>query len=351
MEENEAVQPEVQTSEQEPAQTPEQEPVQASEQQPEQTPAPVEEQPAEPAVDYSQFKQLIDSHFLVVKNLLKFNKEKDANVSKLSITLQKYREGFDVNLFKAVALSVISYREDTKKAYREFSGKALSLDTAKKYLGYIVMDYEDMLCNLGVECIDGVWYYNKKRVDADILTKMNIAEPAEVVIDGVEDGEIRSFEDLAFYVKSVEERIIAVLKDNAERDKLLNAYINYSSMYETGVHQAILYPVVRKLISIFQQTKTAIEERTQGLTEENASQTYIASLQEMIENTEVVLGLCSVVIDSFVSDSYDPKKHRMLKTIATDDESKNGTVAARYTDCYILNEKVIYPQKVDIYKK
>ena len=123
-------------------------------------------------VDYTQFKELIDVHFQTIKNLLKFNKEKDANVSKLSATLQKYRDGFDVNLLKAVALHVISFREDTKKAYREFKDKELPIDTVKKYLGYIVMDYEDLLGNLGIECVDGAWRYNNKSINTEITDKI-----------------------------------------------------------------------------------------------------------------------------------------------------------------------------------
>lgn len=313
--------------------------------------ADVPAQSSDVGTDYEQFKVLIDSHFQTIKNLLKFNKEKDANVSKLSVTLQKYREGFDINLLKAVALHVISYREDAKKAYREFKGKELPLDTAKKYLGYIIMDYEDLLSNLGIECVDGEWRYNNKKINAEVSSKITFSEPEPVEVADATAFNVTSFDELIAYTKAVEAQIIAVLKNNAERDKLLNAYIEYSSLYESGVQQAVLYPVIRKIVSVYEHAQTMVAEKTDGLTENNCGESYISALEEIIDATETVLGVCSVAIDSHVSDIYDPKKQRILKMVATDDESKNSMVINRYTDCYLMDDKVIYPQKIDVYKK
>ncbi len=299
----------------------------------------------------SQIKELIDKHFQIIKNLLKFNKEKDANVSKLSLVLQKYREGFDVNMFKAVALHVISFREDTKKAYREFNGKDLPIDTVQKYLGYIVMDFEDLLGNIGIESVDGEWRFNGKNLNREICGKIEFSEPETFEIIDSEEVEVKTFEDLVVYIKSVETQITAILKNNAERDKLLNSYIEYSSIYEAGIQQATLYPVIRKIIGTYEQTKAMIDTKAVGLTAENCSATYILLLQTVVDATETILDLCNIIIDSNVSDIYDPKKQRILKMIATDDESKNGSIATRHTDCYLIDEKVIYPQKVDVYKK
>ena len=60
---------------------------------------------------------------------------------------------------------------------------------------------------------------------------------------------------------------------------------------------------------------------------------------------------CRVFIEPVVETQYDPKKHRILKMIPTEDETLNGRIANVYSDCYTMDSKVIYPAKIDILKK
>ena len=321
-------------------------PVQEPEKQPEQTVA-----PAEPAVDVMGIMKLVDAHFVGVKSLLKFNKDKDANVNKLNAELNKYREGYQFNLFKSLALNLIGLRENAKKSLRDMDLKDLPVDVAKKYLGYMTLDYEDFLENINVR-IDGEKVkYNGQDVDNVIAKKIEVQEIPEFTFENLPELKSNSLDGVMEYLKAVETYIAETIKNNSIIDRILKGYIDQASLYENGIHQVVLYPVIRRIADGYKVVSIAVEDALSVLTEENAKETYATALETVVKLTDEILGRCGVIIDEYVSDVYDPKKHRILKTVKTELDEENGKVATKYCDCYTLEEKVIYPQKVDVYKK
>lgn len=293
---------------------------------------------------------LIDGHFLAIRNLLKFNKDKDANVSKLTGALQTYRDGLENKYFKSIALDLIGYREDCKKSVREFKDRGLTVAEAKKYLNYLVYDYEDLLENLNVRVEDGKVYFNNKPIDAGFDKKIKTCEIGEFVLPAEPVLENKTLDGVTEYLKKVENYITEVLKCNAGLDNILKVYIDNSLLYEEGVHQLMVYPVIGCIAKLYLSTKAQTEEKIAALTEENATQSFIDCSNVLIDALEELLLKCTVTIDGEVSDTYDPLKHRLLKIIYTDNPEENGKIVERYTDCYMMETKVIYPQKADVMK-
>lgn len=301
-------------------------------------------------IEINNLKDDLNTHYAQIKNLLRINKEKDLNVVKLNNILQKYREGFDDNLYKSVALNLINFREDCSRSLREFATKELSLNDATKYLKYIIYDLEDLLDNLGISSSNDEWlYYGKPLNDVEKITRLD--EPLPIEINEIVDENITTAQALVNYIQKSEVEIASILKNNSILDKLLTEYISQSQMYEKGIEKVVLYPVIKKIIKLYESSKREVEEVMKNLTEENCKISYLEQLVIVKEKTEDIFVLCNVTIDGFVSDSFDPKKHRILKTIATDDDKLNGVVESRLSECYMLGEKVIYPQKVVVYKK
>lgn len=293
---------------------------------------------------------LIDGHFLAVRNLLKFNKDKDANVSKLTTALQTYRDGLENKYFKSIALNLIGYREDCKKSVREFKDRGLTAAEAKKYLNYLVYDYEDLLENLNVRVEGEKVCYNNKPIDAGFDKKIKTCEIGEFVLPDAPVLEEKSLDGVTEYLKKVENYIAEVLKCNAGLDNVLKVYIDNSLLYEEGVHQLMVYPVVGCIAKLYLSTKSQVKEAIAALTEENATQSFVNRSNTLIDALEELLLKCTVTIDGEVSDTYDPLKHRLIKIIYTDNPEENGKIANRYTDCYMMETKVIYPQKADVMK-
>ena len=300
--------------------------------------------------DLQEMIKVIDAHFVFVRNLLKYNKEKDTNIGKMNNELSAYREGFYSKLFKSIALNLIGLREDNSKALREFKDKGLTKDQAKKYLNYTVYDSEDLLQNLNITVDGDKITYNGRDIDKWCDGKIKSCEVTDFVLPEEPVLKEKTLAGVTEYLQAVQSYTTEVLKMNEHFDKILRVYIDNTSVYEQGVHQVLLYPAIKKIAKAYLKT---IEETDAGLaklTEENATEVYVECMSAFLARIEEILELCGVTIDSQVSDKYDPLKHRILKSAITDMPELNGKVIVRHTDCYEMEGKVIYPQKVDVLK-
>ena len=299
--------------------------------------------------DFDEIKQIVDTHFANVKKLVRYNKEKDANVLALSKQMQIYRDGVEATLFKRLALELIPYREDCKKSMRNYSEKELSQKDAEKYLEYLQQDYEDLLGSLAIEKSGDTYTYNGKSIDAT-LPKAVYHEVTNFEEVSVPDIDIRTTRDLIEYFTACENKLSKDIKNNTVLDSLMGDYITNGAIYEAGLYQIVLYPTVRKMVKFYEELVIHVKASCAELDEKNGTTIYLRELAYAIEHLDKILEMCNVYVSPDFSDVYDPKKHRMLKTIPTDNAELNATVAKRYTDCYIMDDKVIYPAKVDLYK-
>ena len=306
-----------------------------------------ETEACEEKVDFAEFKQLIDAHFAAIKGLIRYSKEKDANVLTLSKQLQSYRDGFENTLFKRIAMEFIEYRERSRKSLRELEGKDLGLQQAEKYIGYLKLDFEDLLENLNIKIDDNGIYYNKKDINGE-PKKATFGDIPQVEDVEAPNTDITCFEELAKYLQAQENAIAQMIKNNTVLDLALKDYIAVSASYEEGLYQVVLYPVIRRIAKVYSSLSEKVENA--AVTEENATQCYAEILAWIIDEIDAILEICNVTIDPYVSDVYDPKKQRILKMIETDNAELNGHVIKRYSDCYIMEEKTIYLSKVDVYK-
>lgn len=306
-----------------------------------------ESYPNEGTFDFAEVKQLIDDHFNKIKGLIRYTKEKDANILALSKQMEIYRDGIEASLLKSIALEIIGYRESCRKSLREIKTVQLNAQDAKKYINYLKLDYEDMLENLGIKCSDNEVLYNGKNIDStlDKVYFKDMPKLEDIVLNNFEIVDIKGLLD---YLRTCEVSISDMIQNNSILDSVLKDYLAISSIYEQGLHQIILYPVVRVIVKIY---RSLLEKsKSLELSDANVIETYSAQLTFLIEEVEKVLELCNVAIDGYVSDTYDSKRQRILKMVDTDDLELNGQVICRYTDCYTMDDKVIYLSKVDVYK-
>lgn len=303
-------------------------------------------------VDFQELKKHLDAHFLNLKNLIKYTKEKDSNINKLNSELQMYRNGIESVLFKSIAMLIISFREECKKSIRDMQKYQKQVTDIDKFLKYLILDYEDMLSNIGLEYIDGEYRYHGKSIVIDnIECKVFDSIIEEPFVSEISTQEITSIEDFFKYLQSTESEIKTILKNNALLDQLIGKYIQQESAYENCVWNIILTPVLKKLIGYFEKTKVIVEDIRKTLTVDNCNQEYINILDCVSSDLEEILVQCCVSVAPVVDTKYDPKKHRIIKILPTEDEALNGQISNIYSDCYTMDDKVIYPAKIDVLKK
>ena len=311
-----------------------------------------EEKVETPEFDFQELKTHLDTHFLNLRNLIKYTKEKDSNVNKLNVELQKYRDGVEPVLFKSIALALISFREDCRKSMRDMKSYQKQVADINKLLRYLVLDYEDLLMNIGLEFVDDEYKYQGKSI-SEKSVDFKVFE--EVIVESVESEmplcDLTSSEQFLEYLHCVENEIKKILQNNTLQDQIVGKYIQQASAYENGVWSIVLHPVLRKLIRCFEKTKEMVDAVNPTLTDDNCNQEYVRVLDCVSSELGELLVECRVSIEPVVDTHYDPKKHRILKMLPTEDETLNGKIANVYSDCYIMEDKVIYPAKIDILKK
>ena len=309
-------------------------------------------QESEEKKDFLMIKEVIDGHFNSIEKLVRYSKSKDDNVLALSKQVQEYRDGFAKNTFKKMALELVSFREDCRKTLRDLTDSILPRETVAKHLGFLSDDFLDLMQNIGLEQKEDTYLFNGKPIDGG-LSDVEFKEPEEIPEIGTDELnaiEVSDFESLSLYLKKAEEIIIAILRNNAVLDSLLASYIKAASVYEKGLYQIVLYPTIRKLVDVYDALVKRIREAGESDSDEAMNDTYRSILAFIIDSFEELLVSLDVTICKDYQDVYDPKTDRILKRIPTDNPEFDGKIADRLTDCYLMDEKVISPAKVDIYK-
>lgn len=301
-------------------------------------------------IEIESLRSLIESHFVRLVDFIKFYKNKDANVLALTKELQQYRTGFESNLFKSIALNLIAYREECDATARRFETHKLSKDECVKYLGFMVQEFEDMLQNLGIEVDGDECRYNGKSLNVSV-EKVAFRDVPELVVEQIPTENVETTEQLVAYLQKCEEVISKTLQNNSALDVLLADYIAATKQYEKGVYQVVLHPIIKQIVAIYKTLAARVASLSEKVTDDNATRVYTGELATIVERSSNLLGLCGVMIDRYLTETpFDPKQQRVLKLIETDNTELAGTIAAIHTDCYMLDGKVIYPSKVDVYK-
>ncbi len=301
-------------------------------------------------IDIEQYKTILDAHFQNLRALIKYTKAKDESIHKLSNELQKYREDYCAKTFKSIASLLISYREDCRRSLTDMDTFELSLDRVKKYLSFLSDDYEEMLSNMGCEEEGCTWTFNGK--------PLNSYHGKEVVFPQLFEGELEMSDEyeplcsdnISEYLVSVENSIKALLADNETVDKCLRDYITLSTFIDSDIVNLCVYPSIRKTIGLFLKLKHRVEDILFDIDEENMNDNYRDALNLVINGIEDILLSGGVSIYTTVDDLFDTKKNRLVKAVVTDDPALDRKIAKQYTECYLMNDIVLYPAKVDVYK-
>ena len=302
------------------------------------------------SVSLEEYKTILYEHFQNLRALIKYTKTKDETIQKLSGELQKYREDYCAKAFKSIATLLISFREDCRKSLSDLDSYDLTFDKAKKFLGFLADDLEELLSNAGCEEEDHIWTFNGKPLTVQKPTSIKFPE-LFVIENSVEDSEDTIVgNNLKEYLVNAEMQIKAMLADNEKLDKCLKDYCVLASAIENDVVSICVYPPIRKMIALYHKTRQMVDDYLLELNEDNMVNCYYDVLTFLIDQIEDILLIGGVRIDTTVDNMFDTKKNRLIRAIVTDDASKDRIIAKQYTECYMMNDIVLYPAKVDVYK-
>ena len=306
--------------------------------------------------EWAEIKALLDKRYAEIATLLRYNKTKEESIQRLSKEVEKYREGFAFSALKPFINALIALREDCRKSIRDAQQFALDDDKAKKYIEYLVSDFEEMFANIGLERNGDTISINGKSLSE--LTQPKVL-PAQPLASEQNDDDasqpliraeaIKSTSELIEYLSKSEDAIRLALQDRAVLDKTIQEYIALAGRTDAQHYCALVAPVSRQVYALYDsiagKSKPAGEYSGGALVK-----LYNAVLGEVVEKTEAILAGAGVQTETLDGGVFDTQKHKLLKTIPADSEQLDRTIANTYTDCYTCDGKVVYQSKVDVYK-
>lgn len=315
--------------------------------------------PQEILDELNRIKSVLGAHYQKMVGIINFHKTKDESISKLSATTKNYREGHSKQIFKAIINPIIRFREDCKKSLEDIKVYDLELDKIKKYIKYLDMDYEELLSGIGIEESGDEFEYNGHPLKEYVKNVKMVNFPEtdfDNTVPTLPEMEINSVQTLCDYIVASEECLRQIVAFNDAKDKNIKNYIAYAENVEADYAVNRLYPVLNQMVSLKKKIAYLVKQKLEIIDDENDQILYEELLLFMINNLEAVLKACDVLVEKSVSADLDTQKDQIVKVIklAEDDPQKDQLdrkIAARHTDCYILDGKVVYQSKVDVYKK
>lgn len=301
-------------------------------------------------ISLDEYRVVLEEHFQRLKNLIKYTKTKDETIYKLSNELQKYREDYCAKIFKSIATLIISFREDCRKSLSDLDSFDLTFEKTKKFLSFLENDFEELLSNAGCEENDDDWTFNGKNLSIDVPSTIKF--PQLFTVDEINEDYNAEIEgnNVKEYLSDAETKIKIILANNEKLDKCLKDYCSLASAIENDIVILCIYPSIRKLISLYNKTKQKINMYLSELSEGNMVDSYRDVLTFIVSCLEDVLLSGGVKVDTTTDDFFDNRKNRLVRAIITDNSELDRKIAKQHTECYTMNDVVLYPAKVDVYK-
>ncbi len=307
----------------------------------------------------------IKEYFERAVQLVRYNKGKDDVIEKTGKDIQHYRDGFVLWAFKPVALSLISYREACKKELEELDKYEYDVEKLKKNFNFLVDDAQDLLLENGVEETEGGYSY----CGMDILAPLALGErkplvaveekteevvedaPATETVEEVAETPVEepTVFDLEKTLAEYQQQLLAAIAENTKIDEYIKASFDGAREIDANNKRIVIYPIFHNLAVM----KNNLAEQLQSFPQtEDAKGEYANVLANVIDTVCGILEKMGVRVDSehSESDKIVSGFHQLLKVVPTEVEEDDRKIARKITDAYTLDGKVIYPQKVEVFK-
>lgn len=319
-----------------------------------------------------------------VRAMLRYAKDREEAIVSLGKSIEQYRGDFVLTAFKPFALALIDYRENVKKDLSSLEKYPLDGEKIARNIGYLLEELDQLLSDNGIDVEDDrLLYYGhdvsiplemeeeKKCEDAcPIEAPPPVEEKEEEAYSSEEVKEEKTVCEDACPIEVPKEEAVEPLSEEKEpsiKEKILSlceeieSSIKEKSLIEGAYKELVelskardaenrwifIYPSLR-VISRMREHVAHIG-RVISKDEEEAKKDYGALLAYIVEEVASSLekmGGRIVVTD----DLLNTAEHRLVKPVLTDDASLDRRIANKLSDCYALGEKIIYLQKVEVYK-
>ncbi len=313
----------------------------------------------------------IEQYFEKAIQLVRYNKTKDDIIEKTGKDIQRYRDGFALSAFKPLAVSVITYRENCKKELADLAKYEYTADALKKNFNYLIDDLQDVLLDNGADFSDNGFTYCGRDIMQPIdfgtvkkeepacesqeqcedACECESAESCECADEQTENAEEQVAEiNIEELLEKYQTQLLEALADNAKLESYVKNSVDKAREIDAENKRILIYPVFYQLGLIKETLDSGIASFPKS--EETFKQEYAEILTKLDEKLLFVLELLGVNVEAehAESDKIVAGFHKLIKTVPTEIEEDDRKIASILSDAYTFDGKVIYPQKVEVFK-
>ena len=143
-------------------------------------------------------------------------------------------------------------------------------------------------------------------------------------------------EAIANGIASLKKDIEGIKKEDAQETELYNKMYDDLRKYKDNSFQDLMRPILQDIIQAYEYGEKDVEKSA-------ASERILSDLSDILTAYDV---------EPFISEdnTIDPKKHKIINTVPTDDESLNKKIAEHISPGYMYGSKILKTEKVTVYK-
>ena len=156
-------------------------------------------------------------------------------------------------------------------------------------------------------------------------------------------------EDIEKHMKLLETMFETKITADGQREKLIDSMHAELEQYKNDMFAKIFKPLLTDVIYLREDMRKVMRTMKEKDGQISADK-FFSILDGYIMDTADILEKYDVEIFNCEEDEYVPIRQKIIKVLPTDDEKLSGIVADKLSDGYMLNEKVIFPQKAVVYK-
>lgn len=177
----------------------------------------------------------------------------------------------------------------------------------------------------------------------ELPTEGNLESPVEKKLDSI----LETVNSQARVLKMTFETKLLM---DAQKDKIIDTMHKELQEYKDDMFTKIFNPILADIIGL----KEDLNKMRRNLSEKEPEYFTKGKLLSTLESYEYdvsdLLEKYGVEIFQGIGDDYIPVKQRIIKLVENQDQELDNKIAQRLSNGYILNGKVISPEKVTVYK-
>jgi len=144
-------------------------------------------------------------------------------------------------------------------------------------------------------------------------------------------------------LRALGEEFSLKLKYDQAKEKAIDALHDELRQHRGGLHFTLLRPLLSDLIALHDDLLQLAAARIA------ADPSTARTFEGLASSIKEILARQGVVTLELSSTSFDGKRQRAIRTIATDDQALIGCVAERIREGFVYDDRVVRPEHVALY--